>query len=620
MRTGRSPVIYARCSAWAVNRRIALLLAMLLSGCGTGVAQSSSSDGDTAKNGANGNDSGVNNGGSGGGQGSDGQGDGSEVAGDPTNSGCISDRVEVPSGEHCACQFDTCDAASLDCTCDVGCYGTETCLVNSDSSGNASTADSFLGGCNLSCTPEDDLSTELYCSASDCEVQPNSTAISPAAAPSAPATTSFEAERQATAVDVLFVVDNSQSMTDNQVAAACAMDSFVGTVAAGGGSFNAGVLTTDILGDGNNGTSLGQTYDPYSGAFVGPPTLVQLNGYCGATTTCNTYDCNGGSNNICDFTDGGGMVSSDAPNASQQLEQLVVQGDQGSAKEGGLEQAFQYFAAQERTGTFDYSTQKEIVVLSDEDAAAYYPNNGEEPWLCPFDKVDRQLYSIPNFSMPISGPYTDASCVQNLIDFYTYYFTSRHIIVHGLLYDSTCQSASTEKTGVIYQAVIEATGGHVSSICHCDTFNSFFTDVGQSTSTLSTEMCFQGAMPDASTIQVTYLEGGSEQLVPQSAADGWTLDTNLNCIVMHGSWKDANGTYRIDYVDPNAPPTQPSDPSACMAPGVDPLLDTIQVICNGQSVPNSSSDGYTFDPVTDCFTFHGSWTSVDGSTCTVEYL
>ena len=44
-----------------------------------------------------------------------------------------------------------------------------------------------------------------------------------------------------------------------------------------------------------------------------------------------------------------------------------------------------------------------------------------------------------------------------------------------------------------------------------------------------------------------------------------------------------------------------------------------KVSCNGTAVPQSSTDGYTFDPTTNCFTFHGTYQSVGGASCTIQY-
>jgi hypothetical protein len=533
--------------------------------------------------------------------------------GDPTNSGCVSDRVEVPAGEQCVCAFDSCDATAVSCSCDLSCYAGEDCLIVVNDDGNVTTSDGLLGSCDLTCAPEDDLSDEMTCSASNCEIEPNVVEINPASSPTPPAVSSFEAERQVTEVDVTFVVDNSGSMVDNQMAAACAIDSFYATASENGAAYQTGVLTTDMLGDRQ---APGGTYDKYSGEFLAPPGLMSLAAPCDTAVQCNA-ECNATIDEaaLCSFAAEGEPLDSDAPGAQETLRQLIVQGDDGSNYEGGLEQAFQLFAEQERQGTFDYAAPHEVVVISDEDADADL--DGTTQWLCPFYRPERNTDALPGFDPPVPGN-TMESCHQDLIDFYTYYFTTRQIVVHGLLFTSDCNDGSTESNGSIYLAVIQASGGVADSICHCERFDDFFSEVGQSTSTLSTEMCFSGSLPDPSTMTVVYAETG--EVVPQSSVDGWTLDAELNCIVMHGAWLSRYGSYRVEYVDPDAPPPAPQPPQACLPAGVDPLLDTIHVFCNGQEVPPSAANGFTFDPVSDCFTFHGAFEGVDGTTCTLEYL
>lgn len=305
------------------------------------------------------------------------------------------------------------------------------------------------------------------------------------------------------------------------------------------------------------------------------------------------------------------MTSSDTAGAEALLKQLIVQGDQGSRNEGGLEQSFQYLAEMERNGTFATQAPKEIIVISDENADA-------DGFLCPFNRVNRNTAGIPNFTPPTPAN-TDVSCQQDLIDFYIYYFVSRGIIVNGINFTDTCASSSTEEAGNIYLAVIQATGGHVASICQCETFDTFFNDVGQTTSDLSTSLCFDGAVaPDPNSLTVTYTEAGASATVPRSTTNGWSYDASINCIVFAGTWAAQYGSFAVDYIDANAPPPPPTTATACLAAGVDPLLDSIRVSCNGATVPQSSNNGWSFDPVSDCFTFHGTYVNASG--CSTEYF
>jgi hypothetical protein len=608
----------------ASNPVVLVFLTALVSACSSSLAggpsdapADGSSSGGTSSGGSS--SGGSSSGGtSSGGTSSGGTSSGGTSSGGPSSGGttdCISDRVKPPSDGSCACAWDNCDATSMSCKCGLTCYGDgdKKCIISVNPDGNASTNDSTLGNCTLSCSPEDDLSTEITCSAKGCEIQPNNNVNINPVAPAAPPPTSFDAERKIQAVDVVFVVDNSLSMQDNQMASACALDSFFNAAGKNGAKYDTGVMTTDMVCEKSSCTPV---YSRTEKKYVNPSTLVSVDGTCASSVSCSSNSCQNPDLNgqVCHFGESGKLVPSDDTNAQQQLQQLIVQGDKGSQYEGGLEKSFQLFAEQERKGTFDINTPKEIIVISDENADA-------DNFLCPFNSVDRNTSGIPNFTPP-TPTNTSASCKQDLTDFYTYYFKTRNVIVHGLLYTDDCSNNSTEETGSIYQAVIKATGGHEGSICHCEDFNSFFDDVGKSTSTLSTELCFSGALPDPSTIQVVHVDkSGAEKTVPQSAQDGWTLDQSLKCLVMNGSWKDQYGKFHIVYTDPSAKPVPTGEPKACLQSTVDPIVSTIQVSCNGKDVPRSDTDGYTYNPADHCFTFHGSnWAGVDGSTCTVKFI
>ena len=56
-----------------------------------------------------------------------------------------------------------------------------------------------------------------------------------------------------------------------------------------------------------------------------------------------------------------------------------------------------------------------------------------------------------------------------------------------------------------------------------------------------------------------------------------------------------------------------------MPSGTEPLLDSLQLTCSGAVVPHNATNGWSFDPVTDCFTFHGTYADVQGP-CSVSYF
>jgi hypothetical protein len=532
------------------------------------------------------------------------------ACGGSDGTGCISDRVVPPTNASCSCECVDCNCTGFNCTCDLNCYVSNDCLIGTDADGNPVTNDSTLGTCDLSCKPEDDLSEDMGCTASNCELQPNTTTVSLEVEPGSPGTKEMDMNREIKDVSVLFVIDNSPSMADDQMATACAMDSYFAEASANSASYQTGVITTDMLGY-EPGTTV--TYDD-SGNLVQPPSLVGLNGSCDAVLQCT---CGTGVTpsaddiQVCNFKNPGSWIETNTADGQKQLKQEVVQGDHGSRYEGGLEQAFQFFAAMEKNGTFASSGPYEVVVISDENADA-------DDFLCPFNAVDRNTTGIPNFNPP-TPQNLDSTCQSDLTAFYLYYFTSRNIMVHGLLYTTDCAHESIEEIGEIYLAVIQATGGAWASICHCENYEDFFTHVGQSTSTLSTSLCFNGENVDPNTLIVTYTEGGASQEVPRSDNEGWSFDAGTSCIVFHGTWQSRYGSYHVEYQDPNASAPTPDSATACLAQGIDPLINTIAVTCGGVPVPQSSTEGWTYDSATHCFTFHGSF-ATSAASCEISYF
>jgi len=561
----------------------------------------------------------------GGGDGGDGDGGGPGNDPGPSLNDCVTDRVPPPSGDGCTCSYPgDCDATTIECTCDLECYGQADCLINSNSDGDALSDPGSLGCGGLSCNPEDDKTESLSCTATECEVLVDIIVIDPVNPPVAPPVVAVAVDREVQDVGVMFVIDNSGSMADDQMAAACAMDSFFNTAGANDASYETGVLTTDVLGDrdGADCPHPGGTYEN-NGDFKAPPELVGLEPGCTAAPECVCGTNQNPSVDVCDMNGQGDWLPSDDPNNQDILKQLIVQGDGCSHKEAGLENAFQYFAEQERQGTFDPNKPYEIVVISDEDASGELQGSH---WMCPFDSIDRNTAGIPNWDPPTpSNSNTTQGCKNDLAAFYTWYFNSRNITVHGLNFTNDCVSQSSEAVGQVYLSVVNATGGQAGSICHCEDFGDFFTDVGDDVSARSTSICLEpDQRPTPDTIVVTYTEAGASEQVPASGTDGWTYDENLNCVVFNGSWQDRYGSYNIDYIDVTTPPQESLPPIDCLDPGVVPVKDSIVVKCDDAVVPESSTEGWTIgeDPAqqdTYCFTFHGTYAD---ASCefTVEYV
>ncbi|MCB9655391.1 MAG: hypothetical protein H6729_14825 [Deltaproteobacteria bacterium] len=544
-------------------------------------------------------------------------GSGSGDAGRPPLGDCIRDRVPVPEGNGCTCTWRDCEATAIDCDCNVECYLQDSdCLISTDSDGHGASSENTLGDCgDISCVPEDDLSTEMNCEATACEPQPNSTSINPESAPVAPEVSAADLERQPVDVSVLFVIDNSGSMADDQMAATCAINDFFDAAGQKGASYRTGVISTNLFGL-SAGSGLCTDLYPTntrSGTFVKAPSLLGIQGSCGLGLTCACpQDPLARPSQMCSFNDQGSWLASSDPASQDTLRKLIIQGDHCYGYEAGLERAFQFFAEMERRGTFSTETPYEVVVISDEDPYA-------EGSICPFNKLDRNTSGIPNFNPPATTN-TIASCANDLKAFYKYYFTTRQITIHGIHWMAGCHKDSDEDLPDGYEDLVTATGGEIVSICECGAFPDFFTRVGSRTADLSTSLCLaEGVDPDPETIQVTYTENNASEPVPESTTDGWTLDAGRNCLVFSGSWGDRHGDYHVEYVDRNIPLPPPPDPVACLDPSLEVLPDTLVVKCDGTIVPKSTTDGWTFDDSTDCLTLHGSWAD---ATCafTVDYF
>lgn len=537
---------------------------------------------------------------------------------------CAAERYEAPSGQSCACSFgtgngDECDPTKVTCVCDLECYGDQAdCLINPD----GSSSDSTVGECVVECEQEDDVSLEMMCSL-DCPAPTVVVDINPVVDVAPPTIQSLVVEREAKDIAVLFGMDVSLSMANNQVASACVKENFIEAATQNGGQFSFGALTSDTEGEHAASNS---TYDR-NGNYIGPPGLVQLDGSCSRVLTCGpNADCNADvTQPPCDMKP---QVGADlepyeppAPGepdlSAERLGQILYMGEDGSPCEMTIHNIYLYFYDLETKGALDTGQARQVVIVTDEDTTC---NSLGSLKACPFG-----TYELPTPS-GFTPPTRTGNCKQDHINFFGAYFQSRNIKVNALVFfeDAVngirCESQSTEIEGVVTKGVAEYTGGHVASLCDCDSFASFFQDIGGSTSTLSTELCFQDSLPDPKSMQVTYL--ATSEIVSQAAnasGDGWVLDPQLNCIVMVGSWQDKQGSFQIDFVDLNKPPVV-LDPTACLPAGsVPPHSDTIEMTCEGHSglIPQDSVNGYTIDDI--CFTFHGEYADVDGASCTVTY-
>ncbi|MFC1609612.1 hypothetical protein ACFL6C_01510 [Myxococcota bacterium] len=522
---------------------------------------------------------------------------------EPENPDCLSDIVDPPVDENCVCEFPpgACDASEMVCTCDLACYGDADCPINCTCLDDlceqveCTGEEGLIGDCeSLQCTQPNDLDPDFSCEATDCIIEPNVVQIMPE---EEPVQEVVEVVREVEEAGVLTVIDPSSSMTDNQRNLACAVDAFLDLVEGEGAEFSMGVSVMNPQ----------KLYDEDGNMVDSVPDLVGVSN-CSVVPECEgTADCNADTNSpSCQgsFTDNGMPVTSGATNPSDTLRQLFVQdenreengfGDGVGDDESGLEYAFRYVMYLVSEDRGDEISQ--VVAVSDEAA------DGDGA-CCTIQAV---RYNVENMAFmqaalgsDFNPPPNTGDCHTDLINFYTYFFTRYNIQVNVLIDASSADP--------VYVSVAEATGGAVGDVLDCTSYNEFWQDVGTSTVEFSKEICLDEPF-DPSTASLIYTEGGASQTVPESATDGWSYNPDTGCIVLNGSWEDVFGTFNIAYDSGDTQPTA----KMCFQNNEEPVVNTLVVkTSDGQVVPQSSTDGWTFDEETDCFTFHGSWADYPG--------
>lgn len=545
--------------------------------------------------------------------------DAAPIVGDPENKGCISDRVAAETTAKCTRSCADCDCTKKITKCDLSCYSPAAandpeCLLAVDSQGNV-IGGAKQGDCQSeACGPPSDVTPDMACQGTGCKLQPNELQLQIQPNPNQQ---QEEIERQDAKPSVLFVVDNSKSMADDQINARCAVDSFFSSAGAGGAFYQTGVISTDVFYDDGYykyPSKLTLTDPMYnSSGFIKAPTLLKLRGgqcdlaqrpACQCGQTVQDPDAK---SVACTAESGGSWIDGGSPQSQQQIKDLIVRGDDASMKECGLEVAFQLFAEMERNGTFAQGGPYEVVAISDEDAECDFMCKDSRT----FGSIDRNTAGIPNFNPP-TPLNTKDSCRQDLIDFYKYYFTSRQIIVHGLIFQQGCpdfDGMGTNDPPITYEAVIAATQGHKESICACEKFPAFFSAVGNTTATLSKGLCLKASQIEPGSLKVSYQ---GQNLSPSD----WSFDPQTRCIALSEKYKDAYGKFTVSYQDPTA---AASSAKVCFPPNVDPLVKTLQLSCAGQVITEDPQNGQTFDPATDCFTLHGDAAKLAGS-CSVSFF
>lgn len=294
-------------------------------------------------------------------------------------------------------------------------------------------------------------------------------------------------------LDILWVIDNSGSMEDDQIALANNLQSFMAGFIQKGYDFNIGVTTTDA----------------YKSDFISTsPQLSQLvdgNPNTGAS--------------------GYRILQSTTPDLQNVFMKNVLQGINGS----GDERAFQSFRAvlnnPLNSGFRRPNAFLSVIIVSDEDD---FSHDGTQ-------HLDRQYTNPALHTIPYYLSYLDTlTNVQNGVRRYS-------VSAIGIFDQACINHGPFAQLADRYAALVDATHGIKGSLC--DNFGTTLQTIQANIAELSTQF-YLTRQPKAGTIVVN-VNGGS---VPESSANGWTYNATANSVIFHGTAIPAEGaTIYVNY-------------------------------------------------------------------------
>lgn len=281
---------------------------------------------------------------------------------------------------------------------------------------------------------------------------------------------------EVTEVDILFVVDNSNSMLEEQAALAAGFDSFVAELEGANSNFHIGVISTDQ-----------DSADPERGYLIGDPPFLSIED---------------------DYV--------------SQFKERVSIGTGGSDKEKGL-QAAAYALSPEMLVTHNGEFLRPdanllVVIVSDEEDCS------DDGRLDALDSI--ACYEQPELLTPVG------TLVSRIFESK---LNGEFVQIAGFIgpYDDSCADSYP---GRRYAEAAKLTGGLLSRVCDPD-WSAVMYDLGlNAVGILDT---FKLSKPaDAETIEVTVDQDGdgpgAPYPVPGDPSNGWTYDAVYGTLTFHG--------------------------------------------------------------------------------------
>jgi hypothetical protein len=289
--------------------------------------------------------------------------------------------------------------------------------------------------------------------------------------------------------DILFVVDNSGSMADEQSLLAAGFNSFISEIESTGTDFHIGVVTTEF-----------QHSDPKRGRLLGSPSVLTAN---------DDYE--------------------------RLFQERVHVGIEGSGKEQGLEAASYALSSVMTTGPnagfLRENASLLVVVVSDEDDCSDAGRLGADDDGSKCYIWSDQLIPVGNYVTDLQAQKADPTRVK----------------VAGIVGPDTTGSVCQDETmpGKRYEQAAAMTAGMTSSICQGD-WSVFMDQLGLTAAGIYTTFPLSHGAATG-TLEVFV----DDAPVPESDIDGYTYDATAHTITFHGIWLPARGssvnaTYTIE--------------------------------------------------------------------------
>ncbi len=298
-------------------------------------------------------------------------------------------------------------------------------------------------------------------------------------------------------IDVLFVVDNSGSMSSSQMSLATNFPSFINYFKAKGYDYKIAVTTTDAY---------------YGDQFV--------------TSGCSLCNIN-----QTKFRSGSNppifVIDNSTPNLETVFAQNVNVGTTGS----GDERAFSSFKAaltsSLNVGFHRATAFLSVIIISDEEDFSHNDINLNESYTQP------TLHSVASYKTFLEG-FTSG---LGTTDF--------NVSTISVL-DDACRISlgAGRKIGLRYMQLADATGGSKNSLCN--TFDTILNNISTQIGNQIRAQFFLTRTPILSSIRVI-VEG---ILIPEGSVNGWTYDSVTNSVSVHGTYIPSAGANVIINFDP----------------------------------------------------------------------